>query len=152
MNTYTPPTSDEIRALLKKRGLTGSAAAKLCGVNPRTVRRWTGGDISMPYAVWRLLLDERKPIPENGAVVWQDGKDAIVAQVRTWYEDDGRQTRTVWHETLHRFGTYWFRSVESNDEWQQLFGHYGGKGEAMSQDRLPGCHVQSADDLPEETT
>lgn len=52
---YSPPTTEQIRAAMKKRGLSGSAAARICGVNPRTVRRWTGGNIPMPYAAWELL-------------------------------------------------------------------------------------------------
>ena len=52
------PSPDEIRAAMRERGLTGSALARLVRVNPRTVRRWTGGDISIPYAAWRLLQEQ----------------------------------------------------------------------------------------------
>lgn len=48
--TYRPPTGLELRALLRAWGLTGGSAGALIGVNSRTVRRWTGDDMAMPYA------------------------------------------------------------------------------------------------------
>jgi len=52
---------DEVRALLRKHGLTGSRAARICGVNPRTVRSWQSPVDSasfrpIPLSAWRLLL------------------------------------------------------------------------------------------------
>jgi uncharacterized coiled-coil protein SlyX len=48
-------TPDSLRALLQRGSLTGSAAAKICGVNPRTVRGWIGGRSSIPYSALTLL-------------------------------------------------------------------------------------------------
>lgn len=60
---YTPATADDLRELMRQTGLTGSQAARLVGVNSRTIRKWAtshglpnSGDI--PYAAWRLLLLE----------------------------------------------------------------------------------------------
>lgn len=64
---YIPPSPNGIRTAIKARGLTGSATAQLCKVNPRTVRRWTGGDIPIPYAAWRLILD----IPPNATIEYR---------------------------------------------------------------------------------
>lgn len=55
---YQPPTPDEIRALLSEQGWTGAQAGLIVGVDSRTIRRWTGGERSIPYAAWRLLLVE----------------------------------------------------------------------------------------------
>ncbi len=50
------PTAEEIRQAMKQAALTGSGLAVLVGVkNSRTVRRWTGGDIEIPYAAWAIL-------------------------------------------------------------------------------------------------
>ena len=57
---YTPPTPDEVKALLKDMKLTGKEAAKILGVSSgRTIRKWTGGTTKIPYAAWRLLLLEK---------------------------------------------------------------------------------------------
>ena len=54
--TYSPPTPDEARALLKRWGLTGSAAgALLGGVDGRQIRRWTGGASRLPFAALYTL-------------------------------------------------------------------------------------------------
>lgn len=54
--TPTPGYSaDEFRALLRRGNLTGSAAAAIAGVNPRTIRRWIGGDSEIPYSAWSLI-------------------------------------------------------------------------------------------------
>lgn len=55
---YTPPKPDEVRALLRKAGWTGSQAAAVVGVDGRTIRKWTGGEREIPYSAWRLLLIE----------------------------------------------------------------------------------------------
>lgn len=50
------PTAEEVRIAMKLANLTGSELAALVGVkNSRTVRRWTGGDVEIPYAVWAIL-------------------------------------------------------------------------------------------------
>lgn len=53
---YSPPTTMEIRKVLKMLGLTGSKAGELLGVGGRTIRKWTGGQNRMPYSAWRLLI------------------------------------------------------------------------------------------------
>lgn len=55
---YSPPTPNEVRALLRKAGWTGSQAARRAGVDGRTIRKWTGGERDIPYSAWRLLLIE----------------------------------------------------------------------------------------------
>lgn len=54
-------TPEEVKALIKRHGLTGSQVAKICGVNPRTVRSWQAPKDSnsyrpIPLSAWRLLL------------------------------------------------------------------------------------------------
>ncbi len=56
--SWTPPTGDEIKAVLALAGLSGTDAAALLGLGlggGRTVRRWTGGETAIPYAAWALL-------------------------------------------------------------------------------------------------
>lgn len=58
---YTPPTWQEVRALLQKHQITGSAAAAITGVNPRAVRKWqappeASSHTEIPYSAWRLLI------------------------------------------------------------------------------------------------
>ena len=48
-------TAEEFRALLRRGNLTGSAAGAIAGVNPRTIRRWIGGDSEIPYSAWALV-------------------------------------------------------------------------------------------------
>lgn len=56
-DTYTPPTPDQMRAVLSHRDhWTGSIAGKKLGVDARTIRKWIGGETKIPYAAWRLLL------------------------------------------------------------------------------------------------
>lgn len=55
---YTAPTPEELRALLRQAGWTGSAAAERAGVHSRTIRKWLGNERDIPYANWRLLLIE----------------------------------------------------------------------------------------------
>ena len=50
------PSAERLRELLKKHGLTGGDAAKIVGVNSRTIRKWTGGERGIPSAAWKLLL------------------------------------------------------------------------------------------------
>jgi hypothetical protein len=56
---WVQPTSDEVRAVLKRAGLTGAQAAArlyLGQSGDRTVRRWTAGK-PIPYAAWAVLCD-----------------------------------------------------------------------------------------------
>lgn len=56
---WEPPTTDEIRTAMKIAGVTGSELAQLVGVqNSRTVRRWTGGDLEIPYSAWAILCHQ----------------------------------------------------------------------------------------------
>lgn len=55
---YQPPTAADVRKLLASQRWTGSQAGEIAGVDSRTVRRWTGGDFQIPYAAWRLLLQD----------------------------------------------------------------------------------------------
>lgn len=150
-NSYTPPSTEELRALLKRKGWTGKDAARRTGVDPRTVRRWTGGEISIPYAAWMLLQMNSTPLPENGVAVWQDGDEAWVAYVQTWWDDEEKcDRRHIYHAQLHCFGSYWREYNSRTGEWTQLFGFYGGRGPAMMQNKLPGHHVAAKKDLPPE--
>lgn len=52
---YHPPTPDEIKATF--RPFTASQVASMLGVTtPRTIRRWIGGEVAIPYSSWRLFL------------------------------------------------------------------------------------------------
>jgi len=46
---YQAPTGEEVRDLLRRWSLTGSAAGALLDVDSRTVRKWTGGERRMPF-------------------------------------------------------------------------------------------------------
>jgi len=57
---YEVPTSEQLREFMKRHELTGSAAARLVGVDSRTVRKWTaynGADNrrAIPWSAWTLL-------------------------------------------------------------------------------------------------
>jgi len=47
---------ERLRELLRERGLSGAAAGALIGVDSRTIRKWTGGERSMPYSAWYCLV------------------------------------------------------------------------------------------------
>lgn len=49
------PTTDEIRALFAAAKWTAYRAAKLAGVNPRSMQRAFSGETRMSPPVWRLL-------------------------------------------------------------------------------------------------
>ena len=55
---WTQPTGEEVKVVLKLAGLSGAEAARKLGLGEkggRTVRRWTGDEVKVPYAVWALL-------------------------------------------------------------------------------------------------
>lgn len=52
---WAAPTPGEIRAALQAAGWTGEGCAKTLGINPRTARRWLGGEVDIPYAAWAVL-------------------------------------------------------------------------------------------------
>lgn len=71
----TTPT--DLRALLRRGNLTGKAAAAIAGVNPRTIRRWIGGDSKVPYSAWSLIsahVEQAEMVA--GAEAEQEGWDA----------------------------------------------------------------------------
>ena len=52
---YQAPEPDELRETFKP--YTGSQVAQMLGLSDsRSVRRWIGGDVQIPYAAWRLFL------------------------------------------------------------------------------------------------
>jgi hypothetical protein len=57
---YEIPNSEQLREFLKHHNLTGGEAARLVGVDPRTVRKWTayeGADNkrAIPWSAWTLM-------------------------------------------------------------------------------------------------
>lgn len=63
-NKWQKPTPEEIREVIQLTGLNGAEVAELLGLTPqgnksgggsRTVRRWTAGDVPIPYAAWAIL-------------------------------------------------------------------------------------------------
>ena len=58
--SWEQATGDEVREVLRLANFTGGQAARVLGLGAkgdRTVRRWVGGDSSIPYAAWALLCD-----------------------------------------------------------------------------------------------
>lgn len=58
--SWEQATGDEVREVLRLANFTGGQAARALGLGAkgdRTVRRWVGGDSSIPYAAWALLCD-----------------------------------------------------------------------------------------------
>ena len=58
--SWSHPTGEEVREVLRLAELTGGVAAKRLGLGAkgdRTVRRWVGEDSHIPYAAWALLCD-----------------------------------------------------------------------------------------------
>lgn len=49
------PSPSEFRDFLSKHSLTGSDAGMLVDVKSRQIRRYTGGEAKVPYAVWYTL-------------------------------------------------------------------------------------------------
>lgn len=55
---WSAPTPGEIRAALQAAGWTGEMCGKKLGINPRTARRWLGGEVDIPYAAWSVICVE----------------------------------------------------------------------------------------------
>ena len=75
---YTPPTTDEINALLDFAGWSQGEIAKLVDVSfsykgSTAVRNWRKGDRNMTYSTWRLLLIYAG-IVEDGVISHKDKK------------------------------------------------------------------------------
>lgn len=57
-SNWAPPTGDEIRMVLSMAGWSGVEFAKKVNTNDRTVRRWIGNELPIPYAAWCILCVE----------------------------------------------------------------------------------------------
>lgn len=54
---YVSPSTDEIREVVRRLGLTSAQAADRVGVSShRKMREYLGGQRDLSYAAWRLLL------------------------------------------------------------------------------------------------
>jgi len=62
-------------------GLTGSVVGQLLGVDPRTVRKWIGGEREIPYSAWRLLL-------LHAGLAIEDPDEPDVERIRAHARDD----------------------------------------------------------------
>lgn len=52
---YQAPSAEEVRSTFKP--FTASEVADILGVaDPRTIRKWIGGESVIPYSAWRLFL------------------------------------------------------------------------------------------------
>lgn len=62
--TYTPPTPDEARALLRAFSLSSTEAANLCGMASRAMfNRYQSGAAAMPFPVLYVLTHQCLSIP-----------------------------------------------------------------------------------------
>jgi hypothetical protein len=57
---YEIPTSEQLREFARRHELTGSAAARVVGVDSRTWRKWTAStdadnQRAIPWSAWVLL-------------------------------------------------------------------------------------------------
>ena len=66
--------SDAIRAKLEQLNLSQCAAARALGIDPRTMRRYCSGTVTVPRIIW-LSLDALKT-GKSQAVVKQALRDA----------------------------------------------------------------------------
>lgn len=57
-NGWVIPTQDEIHAMLYLAKWTGVDMADRLGVSQRTGRRWTGGQLEIPYSAWAIICKE----------------------------------------------------------------------------------------------
>ncbi len=64
---WQPPTTDEIRTVLKYIDMSGGEAASRVGVNSRTVRKWTAGETTIPFAVWAIFVEMT-----TGELIWKE--------------------------------------------------------------------------------
>jgi len=55
---WIPPTGEEIKEAIKLSGLSGEQLRKKLGIeSSRTMRRWIGQDLVIPYTAWAILCD-----------------------------------------------------------------------------------------------
>lgn len=55
---WIAPSGEEIRIALAKAGWSGVEFARRINANDRTVRRWIGNELDIPYAAWCVLCAE----------------------------------------------------------------------------------------------
>lgn len=60
------PTGTEIKAVLSMANWTGVEFSKRIHTNDRTVRRWIGDELKIPYAAWCILCYEA-----NLGTIWK---------------------------------------------------------------------------------
>lgn len=63
---WVAPTGDEIKIALAMANCSGVEFARRIGTNDRTVRRWIGDELSIPYAAWCILCLEA-----NLGTIWR---------------------------------------------------------------------------------
>ena len=63
---WTPPNGDEIRIALNMAGWSGVEFSKRIIINERTVRRWLGNEMEIPYAAWCVLCAQA-----NLGLIWK---------------------------------------------------------------------------------
>jgi hypothetical protein len=66
-SAYEAPTPNDLRALMRRIILTGSRVGDLVGAGSRTVRTCTGGERSIPYSAWQLLILEAAGIAADAS-------------------------------------------------------------------------------------
>ena len=74
---WVQPTGEEVRAVLRLAGFTGSKAARVLGLGltgDRTIRRWVGEDTPIPYPAWALLC-----CYAGLGLIWKDAKEEVLA-------------------------------------------------------------------------
>lgn len=65
-NEWVPPTGDEIKIAMAMANWSGVEFARRIHTNDRTVRRWLGNELPIPYAAWCILCAEA-----NQGEIWK---------------------------------------------------------------------------------
>lgn len=71
VHAWISPDGHEIKGALQQAGWSGVHFARVLGVDPRTARRWTGNEKTIPYAAWAILCVEA-----GYGRIWNSGTDA----------------------------------------------------------------------------
>jgi hypothetical protein len=80
-------TNERLRVALDRAGLTNEAAARLAGVDPKTVQRWLGGRIPHPRHRWAVAAR----VEEDEDFLWpaarrsEPGNDGATAEIVAAY-------------------------------------------------------------------
>ncbi len=53
---WVPPSAAGVKKALQLAGWSEVEYSRRIGVNDRTVRRWTSGEKTVPYAAWCILV------------------------------------------------------------------------------------------------